>query len=78
SAERERSAGACRGRYDLGAVLADGVAGGAAAAAAAGFEAAVPPVPTVEAVSLGSDGFIGATPHGRDPLKTRAWIDFQN
>ncbi|MBN8942766.1 MAG: sarcosine oxidase subunit alpha family protein [Rhizobiales bacterium] len=78
SAERERSAGACRGRYDLGAVLADGLAGGAAAAAAAGFEAAVPQVPTVEAVSVGTDGFIGATPHGRDPLKTRAWIDFQN
>ncbi|MGL4284995.1 MAG: glycine cleavage T C-terminal barrel domain-containing protein, partial [Phreatobacter sp.] len=78
SAERERSAGACRGLYDLGQVLADGFAGGAAAAGAAGFGAAGVRAFAVEADSVGTDGFIGATPHGRNPLKTRAWIDFQN
>ncbi|QCI65268.1 sarcosine oxidase subunit alpha [Phreatobacter stygius] len=78
SAERERSAGACRGLYDLDRVLADGFAGGTAAAAAAGFGDSGQQVFAVEAESTGTDGFIGATPHGRDPLKTRAWIDFQN
>jgi len=29
--------------------------------------------------SVGTDGvFIGVTPHGGHPSKTRAWIDFQN
>ena len=47
-AERERSAGACRGIFGLDAALADGVAAGEAAARDAvggGIEAAHPPVP---------------------------------
>jgi sarcosine oxidase, subunit alpha len=78
SVERERSVGGCRGLYDLHQALADGFAGGVDAAQAAGASAAAPVVFDVQADSVGADGFIGATPHGRDPLKTRAWVDFQN
>jgi sarcosine oxidase, subunit alpha len=78
SAERERSVGACRGVYDLDWALSDGFAGGRDAAKAAGFEGIADRNFVVKAESVGTDGFIGATPHGCDPLKTRAWIDFQN
>ena len=43
SAERERSAGACRGVYDLAAVLEDGAAAGTAAAAEAAASAGAQP-----------------------------------
>jgi sarcosine oxidase subunit alpha len=78
SAERERSVGGCRGIYDLNKVLNDGFAGGTAAAKAAGGNATTAPHFEVRANDVGSDGFIGATPHGRNPLKIRAWVDFQN
>jgi sarcosine oxidase, subunit alpha len=78
SVERERSVGACRGIYDLKTVLSDGAVGGTRAAQAAGFGSAVSRTFAVNADSIGTDGFIGVTPHGGDPLKTRAWIDFQN
>ncbi len=78
SVERERSVGGCRGLYDLQQALADGFAGGADAARAVGASAVAPVVLDVQADSVGADGFIGATPHGRDPLKARAWVDFQN
>jgi len=32
----------------------------------------------VKAESVGTDGFYRRDSHGCDPLKTRAWIDFQN
>jgi sarcosine oxidase subunit alpha len=75
SMERERSVGGCRGIYDLQNVLSDGFAGGAQAATG---DATVTHAFAVEADGVGSDGFIGAVPYGRDPLKTRAWVDFQN
>ena len=78
SVERERSVGGCRGIYDLDAVLSDGLAGGADAARAIGASTAAQRAFDVQAESVGADGFIGATPHGRDPLKARAWVDFQN
>lgn len=78
SAERERSAGACRGLYDLSEVLADGHSAGEKAARAAGYGRSVAHRFSVVARTAGSDGFIGATPHGRDPARTRVWVDFQN
>jgi sarcosine oxidase, subunit alpha len=78
SVERERSVGGCRGVYDLAKVLNDGFAGGKSAAEAAGWDKTTAQRFAVQAEDVGIDGFIGATPHGRNPLKTRAWIDFQN
>ena len=77
SVERERSVGACRGVYDLHAVLDDGVTGGCSAAQAAGFAGAAPSY-VAQADSVGADGFIGVTPFGGPASKARAWIDFQN
>jgi sarcosine oxidase subunit alpha len=78
SVERERSVGACRGVYDLGAVLNDGSSGGSGAAQAAGFSRGAGRAFAADADSVGTDGFIGATPHGGKPSTTRAWVDFQN
>ncbi|MDB5568519.1 MAG: sarcosine oxidase subunit alpha [Tardiphaga sp.] len=78
SVERERSVGACRGISDLDTVLNDGAAGGSGAAQAAGFAGALGGTFAVHTDSVGTDGFIGVTPHGGHPSKTRAWIDFQN
>ncbi len=74
SAERERSAGGCRGIFALADALADGAAAGAAAA---GLEA------PAEAFEVERDGsaagaFIGAVPVNRDPGSVRAFVDFQN
>ncbi|WP_185984998.1 sarcosine oxidase subunit alpha family protein [Aureimonas mangrovi] len=73
SAERERSAGACRGLHDLAEVLEDGFARGAEAAggsATRGF--------TVAATPVGNEGFRGATPHERKSYNVKAFVDFQN
>ena len=78
SVERERSVGACRGIFDLGACLADGFAGGLGAAKAAGATAAAEHKFSVPSQSLGSHGFIGAVPNGGKSRRTRAWVDFQN
>ena len=78
SVERERSVGACRGIFDLEAVLNDGSVGGSGAARAADFAGAANRAFAVTSDSVGSDGFIGVTPHGGDSSGTRAWIDFQN
>jgi sarcosine oxidase subunit alpha len=73
AAQKTRSAGACRGVYDLAETLTDGWAVGAAAAGlAAGKPFTVaPPTP---------QGFVPtrALPTDRDPRKVRAFIDFQN
>ena len=47
------SAGACRGTFDLGDCLDQGLKAGAAAATAAGFEAGVPEVPETDRVDQG-------------------------
>jgi len=77
SVERERSAGACRGIYDLDRAMADGADAGRDAAVRAGFKSSPARAFKVAADSVGTDGFIGAVPHGR-AVSTRAWVDFQN
>ena len=75
SVEAERSAGACRGVTDLADVLKDGSEAGLAATSGSASGARTF---TVKAESIGANSFIAATPHGRDLLRTRAWVDFQN
>ena len=72
SAERERSAGACRGVFALEAALNDGAAAGAVAAG-------VPPPPPIRATALDAEpgGVMGAVPHDRGP-GARAFVDWQN
>jgi sarcosine oxidase, subunit alpha len=72
AAERERSAGACRGIYTLQAVLEDGAAAGAAAAAVVRR----PPLPKHAAVAV--DGYLGALPPGARSPAQKAFVDWQN
>ena len=89
SVERERSAGACRGVTGLQRVLEDGYGQGEAAAKASrDFSSparGATPLPGTSSRSfpavaedLGCDGFIGATPHARNPAFTKAFVDWQN
>ncbi|MBO0664226.1 sarcosine oxidase subunit alpha family protein [Jiella sp. MQZ9-1] len=73
SVQAERSAGACRGLYDLGAVLADGFAAGSDA-----IGGAASPQP-VEA-SAAFTGFqpVRVLPSDADPSRIKAFVDFQN
>ncbi len=78
SAESERSAGACRGVFDLAAALADGASAGQAAAAESG--AAVAPstrASLVEAASRSDEAVLGALPHPPGPVH-KAFVDFQH
>jgi len=75
SAECERSAGACRGVYDLAKVLADGWIAGAASApepnhAARRF--------TVDALERRSQAYLGVLPQANSPSKEKSFVDWQN
>jgi sarcosine oxidase, subunit alpha len=73
SAQAERSAGACRGVFDLPEALADGAAAGAAAVGAA----ASAPI-SVEGAPAALGGYLGLAPAHEDPAKSKAFVDFQN
>jgi sarcosine oxidase, subunit alpha len=75
SVERERSAGACRGVYDLVAALADGAAAGEAAAKAAGFGGARSAAFAVADAPHGEGGWLGLVPGA---AVTKAFVDYQN
>lgn len=77
SIERERSVGACRGVYELSAVIASGFKGGLDAVKQAGGNPVSEQVYQVSAQSLGQDAVIG---HASKGVKQpgRAWVDFQN
>jgi sarcosine oxidase subunit alpha len=78
SAERERSAGACRGIFGLDATIADGVAAGEGAARDAvggGIEPVHAPVPLSEDPG---GGRLEPLPHDRSPERVKAFVDFQN
>ncbi|MFT4116837.1 sarcosine oxidase subunit alpha [Bradyrhizobium sp.] len=77
SVERERSVGACRGLFDLGASIADGFTGGLEAVKRAGRNPAPEQKFPVFAQSLGQDGVIGLPGKAGKP-RGRAWVDFQN
>jgi sarcosine oxidase, subunit alpha len=75
SVERERSAGACRGVYDLVAVLADGAAAGEAAAKAADHGGARAATFAVSDAPHGEGGWLGLVPGA---AVTKAFVDYQN
>ena len=78
SAERERSAGACRGLWGLDAALADGEAAGEAAARAAiGGGAAPVHLPPQLAYEQGG-GRLEPLPQARPAERVKAFVDFQN
>lgn len=75
SAERERSAGACRGTTGLAAALAEGAAAGAAAAKAAGHAGTAP-----RFTVIGEEEPLRAGPvtPAAMPERAKAFVDFQN
>ncbi|ADZ70376.1 sarcosine oxidase subunit alpha family protein [Polymorphum gilvum] len=78
SAQRARSAGACRGVFGLAATLDDGYAAGEQAAEAA--TGAAPRTKPIRAAGAhaGTGGTLGALPHDRDAGRVKAFVDFQN
>ncbi|MFI4891193.1 MAG: sarcosine oxidase subunit alpha family protein [Steroidobacterales bacterium] len=79
SAEAERSAGACRGIYELGEVLADGYAAGADAVPR---RAAAPARPAhayqVKALPASHEAYLGALPEADAPGREKAFVDWQH
>jgi sarcosine oxidase subunit alpha len=76
-AERERSAGACRGVDGLESVLADGAQAGVAAARAAGRDAEWQPIRAASR-DFNALGVPGALRQGGRQAPSRAFVDFQN
>ena len=76
-AERERSAGACRGVDGLESVLEDGAQTGVAAARAAGRDAEWRPIRAASR-DLNALGAPGALRQGARGATSRAFVDFQN
>ncbi|HEX7390705.1 MAG TPA: sarcosine oxidase subunit alpha family protein, partial [Acidiphilium sp.] len=78
-AEASLVAGAAAGAQTLEETLSTGYDIGAQAAREAGVDKAAPARSfAVEGGKLSQGGFLGATPHGRDPVSVRAFVDFQN
>ncbi len=73
SMARERSAGACRGVFELGAVIEDGFAAGDEAAKAAGFAVESRPKPCADSAGT---AFSVVAPTRRATIKS--FVDFQN
>ncbi len=69
----QRSAGACRGVFDLAAVLADGAAAGAAATGAP-----APEPPRVEGAAAAKGGALGLVAGASEKERAKAFVDFQN
>jgi sarcosine oxidase subunit alpha len=78
SAERERSAGACRGLWGLDAALADGEAAGEGAARDAIGGGAAPVHMPPQLAFDGGGGRLDPLPQHRAPEKVKAFVDFQN
>jgi len=77
SAERERSAGACRGRGDLASALQDGADAGADAARACGLNAAARHF-EVSGDEARADGYPAATTQAPQGAGSKAFVDWQN
>lgn len=76
--DQERSAGACRGVFDFGAVINDGFAAGHEAGRDAGFDKGALKTFDV-AGETSQDGFYtGALPHDRNASRVKAFVDFQH
>ncbi|HVL74159.1 MAG TPA: sarcosine oxidase subunit alpha family protein, partial [Beijerinckiaceae bacterium] len=77
SVQRERSAGACRGVFDLAEVLADGFRAGEEAARAAGLAPRTGRTPAVEGVQPAGSGLAGAPPFAFE-ARGKSFVDLQN
>jgi sarcosine oxidase, subunit alpha len=75
AAERQHSAGACRGVYDLAEVLADGASCGAASAAQPGHG---PQRFTVVAVARNRYAHLGTLPQADPPSPDKSFVDWQH
>jgi sarcosine oxidase subunit alpha len=73
AAPDQRSAGACRGVFDLEAVLADGAEAGAAAAGGAAGS-----TPRVEGTFIAKGGALGLAAGVNGKERSKAFVDFQN
>jgi sarcosine oxidase subunit alpha len=80
SAENERSAGACRGVFELADALADGAAAGAAAAGPPAGSAPARAVRrfAVVAEARGGEAYLGALPAATPPAQDKAFVDWQH
>jgi sarcosine oxidase subunit alpha len=85
SAERERSAGACRGVMGLAQALVDGAAVGAEAAPArnAGASSRTTRAFVVDTLARGAgtslvDGYLGALPETNPPSTEKSFVDWQH
>jgi sarcosine oxidase subunit alpha len=78
SAECERSAGACRGIYDLADVLADGAAAVAAACAGPPDSHRAPRRFKVDAVARSCEPYVGALPQTSPPSSDKCFVDWQH
>ena len=73
SAESERSVGACRGVYDLSAVLSDGARAGAEAA-----RSATSPDISVQSLATSFDTYLGTLPQPDPNNVEKAFVDYQH
>ena len=78
AAQPVRAAGAANGEYGLEAALSSGHRVGVEAAAAVGVTGASPRVFVTVAPPADPSSVLGALPHGRDPSRVRAFVDFQS
>jgi sarcosine oxidase subunit alpha len=78
AAQAIRAAGGAAGDYGLAEALAGGHRAGAEAAAAAGVTGSAVRVFITNSPAADTSSVLGALPHGRDPSRVRAFVDFQN
>jgi sarcosine oxidase subunit alpha len=78
AAQPIRAAGGANGAYDLAAALDSGYRAGVEAAAACGATAETTRVFVTVSPAADTASVLGALPHGRDPSRVRAFVDFQN
>jgi sarcosine oxidase subunit alpha len=78
AAQRIRAAGGANGEYGLAEALAAGHRAGVEAAAASGATEPTSRVFVTVSTEADASSVLGALPHGRDPSRVRAFVDFQN
>ncbi|MDQ0396100.1 sarcosine oxidase subunit alpha family protein [Labrys monachus] len=78
SRDPERSAGACRGVFEFGAVIDDGFAVGHQAGRAAGRDKGALKRFDVAQATAPSGFHAGGLPHERNPDRVKAFVDFQH
>jgi sarcosine oxidase, subunit alpha len=78
AAQGIRAVGSAAGRYGLPEALADGHRAGSEAATATGAGSAASRVFITVSPAADASSVLGALPHGRDPSRVRAFVDFQN